>query len=224
MAKQAKQKEVNLTKRTATKFLRDILSKYETIEEARGRFMNIARREREGMSSVYEAMAARGISQKSAKTNIKIHRAMERIRGWLADLELEDRRMAQRLAKMQADKQQLSFFSDLKPPTKAEIKAAEEAKKPETGDVVGGRGRRQRGVKEKGPGVIRGLWFAGLAVPCRALRCRACPSKALPAVHRRALPHPAAPHHAKPGLPCQTSHRPNWPRRASPRLPRRAVP
>ena len=125
MAKAAKERDVEITERTASKFLNDILARYENIETARGKFMNLARREREGMQTIYETMAQKGISQKASKTNIKIARALQRIRTWLADLEIEDRKLAQRLAKAQGDRQQLSLFADLKPPTKAELKAAE---------------------------------------------------------------------------------------------------
>lgn len=128
MAKAAKTRDVEITERTASKFLNDILARYDAIETARGKFMNLARREREGMTALYEQMAQKGISQKASKTNIKIARALQRIRTWLADLELEDRKLAQRLAKAQGDRQQLSLFGDLPKPTKAERKAAAERK------------------------------------------------------------------------------------------------
>ena len=129
MAKAAKTRDVEITERTASKFLNDILARYDAIETARGKFMNLARREREGMTALYEQMAQKGISQKASKTNIKIARALQRIRTWLADLELEDRKLAQRLAKAQGDRQQLSLFGDLQAkPTKAERKAAAERK------------------------------------------------------------------------------------------------
>ena len=130
MAKAAKTVEIEITDRVANKFVRDIIERYENIESARGTFMNKARREREAMTSIYEGMAAKGVSQKSAKTNIKIVRALEQIKGWMADLEAEDRKMAQKLAKAQGDKRQLMLFGELPAmpkPTKAE-KAEAEAK------------------------------------------------------------------------------------------------
>ena len=132
MAKQARAQEVEVSERMANKFVKDILEHFENIESARGTFMNKARREREAMGVIYESMAAKGISQKSAKTSIKITRALERIKGWMADLEVEDRKMVQRLAKAQGDKKQLLLFGELPPikaPTKAEREAAAEERK-----------------------------------------------------------------------------------------------
>jgi predicted xylose isomerase-like sugar epimerase len=134
MAKAAKTVEVEITERMANKFVRDILERFENIESARGTFMNKARREREAMATIYEGMAARGVSQKAAKANIKIVRALEKIKGWMTELEAEDRKMTQRLAKAQGDKKQLMLFGELPPapkPTKEEKAAAKEARKSE---------------------------------------------------------------------------------------------
>lgn len=123
MAKAAKSVEVEITDRMANKFVKDILERYDTIEDARDKLKRVTERERDGMNTIYESMAARGVSQKAAKTNIKIIRAMEKIRGWLADLEADDRKVAQKLAKAQGDKGQLLLFGDLPPipkPTKTE--------------------------------------------------------------------------------------------------------
>jgi hypothetical protein len=111
----------------AGKFLTSILDAYANIESARGKFMNAARKEREQMTALYEQMAANGVSQKSAKTNVKITRAMLKIEGWIADLEDEDRKMAARLAKAQEDKRQLSFFPDEPKPPRAKAKAKAKA-------------------------------------------------------------------------------------------------
>ena len=119
MAKSAKTVEVEISEKTATKFVADIMERYERIESARGTYMNAARREREAMVTIYEGMAARGVPQKAAKTEIKIVRAMERIKGWIADLEAEDRKMVQKLAKAQADKKQLMLFDELPQSTKS---------------------------------------------------------------------------------------------------------
>ena len=93
MAKAAKDREVEVTDRVASKFLKDILQRFDNIESARGRYMNAARRERDAMVVIYEKMAAAGVSQKAAKANIKIVRALQRIQGWMADLEADDRNM-----------------------------------------------------------------------------------------------------------------------------------
>jgi len=127
MAKAAKEVDLEITDRMANKFVRDILERYENIESARGTFMNKARREKEAMVTIYEGMAARGVSQKSAKTNIKIVRALEKIKGWVADLEAEDRKMVTKLAKAQGDKKQLLLFAEL-PAMAKQTKAEREEK------------------------------------------------------------------------------------------------
>jgi len=115
MAKSAKMTETvaDLSEKRVNKFLKDVLERYDAIESARGRFMNTARREREQMTALYEGMASAGVSQKSARLNVKVHRALEKIRGWIADAEAEDRKMAQKLAKAQKAKHQLALFADL---------------------------------------------------------------------------------------------------------------
>jgi hypothetical protein len=124
MAKPAKSvaPDVEITERRGKKFLADIMERHENIESARGTYMNKARREREAMTTIYEGLAALGISQKASKLNVKIAMSLEKIKGWLSDLEAEDRKMAQRLAKAQGDKKQLMLFSEL-PPLPKETKA-----------------------------------------------------------------------------------------------------
>ena len=125
MAKPAKSVEVEITERTANQLVKGILERFDNIESARGKFMNAARREREGMTAIYEQMAARGISQKVAKTEIKIVRLLERIKSLMAELAADERKMVQRIAKVRGDKQQLSLFADLPKPPKP--KKAEKA-------------------------------------------------------------------------------------------------
>ena len=47
MAKAAKSVEIEISEKTATKFIADIMERYERIESARGSYMVAARRERE---------------------------------------------------------------------------------------------------------------------------------------------------------------------------------
>lgn len=134
MAKAAKMMDVEISERMANKFVKDILEHFEAIESARGTFMNRARRERDAMTVIYEGMAAKGVSQKASKVNIKIIRALEKIKGWMTDLEAEDRKMVAKLAKAQGDKKQLLLFAELpaiKEPTKAEQRAREREEKAE---------------------------------------------------------------------------------------------
>ena len=121
MAKPAKQVD-EISDKIANKFIKDVLAHYENIELARGRFMLAARKERDGISGILEGLAAKGVSQRAAKTNIKIVRALEKIKAWVADLEAEDRKMAERLAKLQKDKKQLLLFGELPKTTKPKVK------------------------------------------------------------------------------------------------------
>ena len=140
MAKAAKSVEVEITERMANKFVKDILERYDTIDDARDKMKRVTERERDGMNTIYEGMAARGVSQKAAKTEIKIVRALEQIKGWVADLEIEDRKMVERLAKAQGDKRQLLLFAEL-PAMPKKPKAEREMEKPpvdhEIGEPVG---------------------------------------------------------------------------------------
>jgi hypothetical protein len=110
MAKQAKDVEQELPDSAVVKAVNDILANYENIESARGKFMLAARREREQMGSVYEGMAQRGVAQRVMKIEIKIIRAIAKIKGWQADLEDEERKLLAKLAQAQDDKQQLMLF------------------------------------------------------------------------------------------------------------------
>lgn len=125
MARQAKDVEQELPDSVVNKAVKDILARYENIESERGKFMLAARREREAMTTVYESMAQRGVAQKTMKTEIKIVRALENIRGWLADLEADERKMIQKMAKAQKDRQQLLLFTDLPAQPKAARKPRE---------------------------------------------------------------------------------------------------
>jgi hypothetical protein len=137
MAKQARSVEHEISDRQAQKFLKDVMERYGNIEAARARFKAAADRERGAMTALYEGMAARGISQKASKTNVKIALALEKIRGWLADLQAEDRRMAQKLAKAQQDKHQLMLFGDLPKQPKPERAADAKPKRRKGSGVTG---------------------------------------------------------------------------------------
>lgn len=123
MAKQAKDVEVELPDSAVIKAVKDILAHYEHIESERGKFMLAARREREAMGSVYESMAQRGVAQKVMKIEIKIIRAIEKIKGWQSDLEDAEVQLLAKLAKAQDDNKQLMLF-DLAPVPKAARKVA----------------------------------------------------------------------------------------------------
>ena len=118
MAKQAKSPEVVISDRVGRSFITDIREHLANIESARGSYMNAARREREQMVSLYEALTAHGVSQKISKLTVKIATSLERIKGWQAELDEEERKIATKLAKAIGDRQQLAFWDDLKPAPK----------------------------------------------------------------------------------------------------------
>jgi len=124
MAKSAKTVEVEITKRDAEAFVGGILAHFENIESAKGTYMQAARSEREGMQAIYEGLAAKGIPQKVAKLEIQIVRTIERLKGLYSDLEAEDQKMLDKLARAQADAEQMSLFGiDALPKKKREPKA-----------------------------------------------------------------------------------------------------
>ena len=65
-----------------------------------------------------------GIPQKVAKLEIQIVRTIERLKGLYSDLEAEDQKMLDKLARAQADAEQMSLFGiDALPKKKREPKA-----------------------------------------------------------------------------------------------------
>ena len=118
MAKQAKSPAIEISDKRAREFLASVLDHLESIEFARGAFMNQARREREQIVAQHEALAALGISQKISKLIVKIACANEKIRGWQSELEVEELKIATKLAKAIGDKRQMSFWNDLAPASK----------------------------------------------------------------------------------------------------------
>jgi hypothetical protein len=122
MAKAAKEiAAAELNERRAKKFTADILEHDQNIAAAKSKYDNARRKEQEAQVALYEGLTPFGISQKASKIYIKVKRAELKISGWLADLDAEQRKQHQKLAKAQGDKRQLSFLSELEPiakPTK----------------------------------------------------------------------------------------------------------
>ena len=110
MAKSAKTVEIEITKRDAEAFVTGILAHFENIDSARGTYMQAARSEREGMQAIYEGMAEKGIPQKVAKIEIQIVRTIEKLKGLYSDLEAEDQKTLDKLARAQGDAEQMSLF------------------------------------------------------------------------------------------------------------------
>lgn len=115
MAKPAKT-STELNDQRALKELNDILGHLGEIDSARGRFAAQAKRERDEIGALYESLAQLGIPQRTSRLNIKIARAIQKIRGWLLELEVEDRKLAEKLAKLQKDRAQLTLFTELHTP------------------------------------------------------------------------------------------------------------
>jgi len=136
MAKQAKQASVEFTDRDVNKFVADILERYANIESARGSFMRQARSERDGMTSIYESMGARGLAQKVAKTEIAIIRLIERIKKLTADLDIDQRKMLERVARAQGDRKQLSLLLEVPKPVREKAEKKPKAEKAPKLNVV----------------------------------------------------------------------------------------
>lgn len=144
MAKSAKAADLDLTERKVASFEKNILEQYELMESKRGSFMNSMRRMRETMASTYEGLAAQGVPQKIAKLHIKIMRKQADLKGLIADLDKEERKIAKKLATLgSAGKEQLALFSDL--PEAAEPEVEEEAEETEVETTA----RKRPGVSGK---------------------------------------------------------------------------
>ena len=137
MAKAAKTIEPEITEKAATKFVADIFERREVVEEARNKARAIAHRERDAMNTLYEGMAARfGIPQKSSRLHIKIAVALQKIEGWVAELELNERKAADRLAKAAGDKRQLSLMLEVPKPKPEKAERKSKKSDPEQADIV----------------------------------------------------------------------------------------
>lgn len=134
MAKAAKSQptETDVPDRVINKAVKDIMERFANIETARGRYMNAARAERDAMATVYENLAARGIPQKAAKAEIKIIQLMNKIDGLFADLEEENRKLVEVMAKAQDDQKQMSLLLEA---PKAKAKKESKASEPVQGDL-----------------------------------------------------------------------------------------
>jgi hypothetical protein len=113
MARSAKTTDIEITERVANKLIGDILSKYADLETARGQFMNQARRIREGIQSVIDGAAARGIAPKITKLTIKIEQTQAKLQGLMAELDAEERKQLKKILVAHGNKAQLRLFDDL---------------------------------------------------------------------------------------------------------------
>jgi len=136
MAKQAKQASVEFTERDVKKFVADILERQANIESAKGAYMRQARSERDGMNSIYEGMAARGLAQKIAKTEIAILGLIERIKRLTAEMDSDQRKMLEKVARMQGDKKQLSLLLEVPRPIRVKAEKKPKAEKAPKLNVV----------------------------------------------------------------------------------------
>src|SRR5262245_52845370 len=127
MAKQAKSAEIEVTPRLVNKLVGGILEKYSELETARGSFMNRARRIREGIQSVLDEGAARGVPPKLMKLMIKIEQHQTKLQAMIAEFDSEERKLLKKIVVARGDKKQLALFNDLpeavKPPKEVVVAA-----------------------------------------------------------------------------------------------------
>lgn len=141
MARAAKSVEIDISPRVVNGIVRDVFDGFEQIESARGKYMSAARKHREAIGLVYERGAARGIPQKVMKLQVRIEQMQNKLIGLVTELESENRKLLQKIAKARGNKAQLALFADLPAmpkPTKAELKA--EAAEEETAKGKGATG------------------------------------------------------------------------------------
>ena len=113
MAKAAKSVQPEISEQRSKKFVAEVMERLDNIASARGKFMNAARQEREGIVAQHEMMAAHGISQKISKLIIKIAVTTEKVRGWQSELDDAERKLAIKLTKAIGDRRQMSLWNDL---------------------------------------------------------------------------------------------------------------
>ena len=119
MAKAAKSGNIEVTPRLVNGVIKDVLDKFEVIESARGTYMNAARRQREGISAVYERAAQQGIPQKVMKLQIRIEQTQTKLSSLITELEGEERAMLEKVVRAHGEKTQLALFPDLPAGAKA---------------------------------------------------------------------------------------------------------
>jgi hypothetical protein len=134
MAKAAKQVDAEFTPKLINGIIKDINEADEQIDSARGKYMNAARRQRELKQAVYERAASQGIPQKVMKLQVEAERLLEKYLGKVAELEVENRKMALKIAKVRGNKAQMALFNDL-PPMPKEPKTKATKAKPEQADL-----------------------------------------------------------------------------------------
>lgn len=119
MAKAAKSGNIEVTPRLVNGVIKDVLDKFDVIESARGTYMNAARRQREGISAVYERAAQQGIPQKVMKLQIRIEQTQTKLSSLITELESEERAMLEKVVRAHGEKTQLALFPDLPAGAKA---------------------------------------------------------------------------------------------------------
>jgi hypothetical protein len=133
MAKQAKEVDTaEITPRIVNAMIKDVLEGFANIDSAKGKYMSAAKRQRELIGAVYERAAQKGIPQVVAKLQVEIERLQMKLAGKITDLEIENRKLLQRVIKARGNKTQLALFADLPAmpkPTKAEREAEAKAEK-----------------------------------------------------------------------------------------------
>ena len=112
MAKAAKSGNIEVTPRLVNGVIKDVLDKFDVIESARGTYMNAARRQREGISAVYERAAAQGIPQKVMKLQIRIEQTQSKLTGLITELEEEQRTMLEKVVRAHGVPTQLALFPE----------------------------------------------------------------------------------------------------------------
>lgn len=119
-AKVAKNAGVEVSPRVVNRIIGDILSHYADLESERGKFMNRARRIREGIQSVIDGATARGIAPKITKLVIRIEQTQQKLQSLMAELDSEERKDLRKIVVAHGNKAQLSLFNDLPPAPKPE--------------------------------------------------------------------------------------------------------
>lgn len=132
MAKQAKEgAEIVFSKALIDKADNTIDEALDKMESARGRYMNLCKREREQITAVHEDLAARGIAQRLSKIRLERRVWERKHQTKMAALDTEELKLLKKIAKTMGDKVQLSLFEGL-PADRLELDDEDTGGRPQT--------------------------------------------------------------------------------------------
>ncbi len=110
MAKKANEAQADFTPAQVNATLKKVFGHLDELESARGAFMNKARRFREQIAAAIEGATQHGIPTKLMRLQVKIEQTERKLKGYIDELEIEERKLLKRIVKAHGVPSQLSLF------------------------------------------------------------------------------------------------------------------